>query len=219
MRRHRSEGYGINLSSLPKSKTEAEKVGSTYFYTGKPCANGHRDARYTKGGNCCWCTRAKSAAKYGNIFNGKSSRALVNAARAAASNRGELTYVSPKPCRFGHTIRWVASTNCVECDRDARKRHKESIANARIKKLYGVSAEDHEKIFVKQKKSCAICRTKFKHRRQMHVDHCHKSKRVRGLLCSKCNQAIGLFGDSAKLMLRATEYVNDDTPILSARGN
>jgi hypothetical protein len=210
LRQHRAEGYGLNIESLPKSGVEAVRIGSTYFYTGKPCKHGHVAARFTKGGSCTWCARSISAARYGKEFTGISVVARANEERSEAVKSKQLTYITSKPCPKGHRLRWTASTNCVECDKASRERRAEKLASDRITKLYGLNEAAHESIFIKQNKSCAICCKPAGHRRELHVDHCHKTNVVRGLLCSCCNQALGLFQDNPDLMLFAAEYVKNE---------
>lgn len=60
-----------------------------------------------------------------------------------------------------------------------------------------------EKLKSKQSGKCAICGRESK----LCIDHCHKLNKVRGLLCRKCNAAIGLFNDNFSTILRASEYV------------
>lgn len=77
-------------------------------------------------------------------------------------------------------------------DPDALRRKREN----ELRRLYGLTPEDYRALVEEQQGRCAICRGA--HRGpglQLHVDHCHDSKRVRGLLCSKCNTAIGLLDD------------------------
>jgi len=50
---------------------------------------------------------------------------------------------------------------------------------------------------------CAICRRKPAE----HVDHCHLTSEVRGILCFTCNVGLGNFGDSDHLMLLAADYI------------
>lgn len=73
----------------------------------------------------------------------------------------------------------------------------------RIKNLYGLSEEDHTKIYKSQKGLCAICLKKEK----LDVDHCHKTKKVRGLLCRPCNLMLGKFNDDPKILRRAIRYL------------
>jgi hypothetical protein len=75
-------------------------------------------------------------------------------------------------------------------------------------KHYGISLETYNKIFETQSGSCAICGKPQNHfRRRLAVDHDHKTKQVRGLLCSYCNRAIGGFDDNISLLEKATEYL------------
>ncbi len=83
-----------------------------------------------------------------------------------------------------------------------------------LKKLYGISLEQYEQMLEAQNKVCAIC---YKPERRIDkktnkpyalaVDHCHKTKVVRGLLCSYCNHALGSFQDDPDLMRRAIVYL------------
>ena len=211
MKDFRPEGYGLNHEDLPKSKSDAEKLGVAYFFTGKPCVRGHVAARYTKGGSCSLCTRLASAKKTGRDPASVGRYARANHKRALAAQTGARTYVPASPCKNGHSLRFVRSNNCVQCDADAQARIKEQKKNSRVEKLYGLSPQAHEALFLEQEKACRICGWEAENRRQLHVDHCHKSNVVRGLLCSRCNQALGLFEDNPHMIRRAADYVEADT--------
>jgi hypothetical protein len=71
---------------------------------------------------------------------------------------------------------------------------------------YGISVEDYERLLTAQGGVCAIC-SKSPGRKILRVDHCHRSTRVRGLLCDNCNLALGLFKDDPALLRRAAEYL------------
>lgn len=73
----------------------------------------------------------------------------------------------------------------------------------RIKRLYGLSSEQFEEMKKKQRGCCAICRLPEK----LCVDHDHQTDEVRGLLCRKCNAAIGLLSDSSDIASQAVEYL------------
>lgn len=216
MRVSKKRGDGANVAVLPKRQIDAIQIGLPYYFTGKPCPQGHVAPRYTKGGTCSWCTRIKAAKQQGQTFTGRSvPTVMANTVRRVAFLKGDATYVPDRPCKHGHSLRWVSSENCVECNREARHRQAERAKDRRVTKLYGLTPEAHEAMFQSQSRRCLLCETEHQHRREMHVDHCHSSGKVRGLLCSKCNQAIGLFGENVTVMLRAVEYVRADAPSLS----
>lgn len=77
--------------------------------------------------------------------------------------------------------------------------HKNFLLNLR----YGISEKDVERLMEKQKGLCAICEVQP----AQHVDHCHKTKKVRGLLCFNCNGALGRFEDDVKVLERAMQYL------------
>jgi hypothetical protein len=79
---------------------------------------------------------------------------------------------------------------------------------AAVKRIYGLEWEEYRKILDDQDNACAICQCEFGVKeRDTHVDHCHKTGEVRGLLCPPCNQAIGLLGDDPEILERALDYV------------
>lgn len=81
----------------------------------------------------------------------------------------------------------------------------------RLYAKYGVTKEWYFEQLEKQDHKCAICsceEPKGNGNVHFHVDHCHSTGKVRGLLCSSCNTALGNFKDSTQLMLKAIEYIN-----------
>ena len=56
--------------------------------------------------------------------------------------------------------------------------------------------------------SCAICSiSKKDNGKDLAVDHCHSTGKIRGLLCNKCNPAIGFLQDSPEIAKNALEYI------------
>ena len=76
-----------------------------------------------------------------------------------------------------------------------------------IHKLYKITLEQYEAMYRDQSGVCKICGALNIAGRRLAVDHDHKTGRIRGLLCSRCNMAIGLFKDDLDLLRRAFEYV------------
>jgi hypothetical protein len=54
---------------------------------------------------------------------------------------------------------------------------------------------------------CQICLSDFKNSKDKCIDHCHQTGYIRGILCSKCNTALGLFQDDVSVVSRANEYL------------
>lgn len=78
-----------------------------------------------------------------------------------------------------------------------------------IRRVYGISYKEYLELIERQGGGCAICGTATDQveGRKLAIDHCHKSNKVRGVLCSKCNQGLGAFKDSTKLLSNAIEYL------------
>lgn len=67
---------------------------------------------------------------------------------------------------------------------------------------------DYQALFVAQGGRCAICKRKPEEWRRLAVDHDHETNEIRGLLCSRCNTALGLLGDTAALLRAAADYLD-----------
>jgi hypothetical protein len=74
---------------------------------------------------------------------------------------------------------------------------------------YGISPDQFDALYAHQGGACAICTSELSGvSRAVHVDHCHETNRVRGILCRGCNVAIGLFRDDPRLVARARMYLD-----------
>lgn len=76
---------------------------------------------------------------------------------------------------------------------------------------YGITRDDYRRLWRGQGGLCAICRQpeRSSRNRLLAVDHSHTTGRVRGLLCSHCNRAIGLFDDNPATLTQAVEYLTE----------
>ena len=79
----------------------------------------------------------------------------------------------------------------------------------KIRTKYGLLAADYDALLAAQGGVCAICggTEGDKRRKNLAVDHCHASNRVRGLLCNNCNRALGLLQDDPELLKKAEDYL------------
>jgi hypothetical protein len=94
------------------------------------------------------------------------------------------------------------------------KLHPEKIRNSRLKYTYGIDSGEYAEILQKQNNVCAICKekeTKLNKNsgevKRLAVDHCHKTNKIRGLLCFDCNSSLGKFRDSIELLNSAIGYL------------
>lgn len=71
---------------------------------------------------------------------------------------------------------------------------------------YGLEPEDFAQIKLNQQNKCAVCSVVFKE--SPHVDHCHKTGKIRGLLCRFCNQGMGMFRDAPENLRAAAKYLD-----------
>lgn len=102
---------------------------------------------------------------------------------------------------------------CYDCkraiNREQDKRRKFSderkvwSRRAYLKRTYNLTQEDYDKLEKSQNGGCAICGELTR----MAIDHCHKSGRIRGLLCHNCNRGLGMFADDSKRLTKAIEYL------------
>jgi len=90
-----------------------------------------------------------------------------------------------------------------------------------LKARYGISADEYQRMYHAQNGCCAICKravisqiaaaaTASRKGKidSAHVDHCHKTGRVRGLLCSECNTGIGYLKENAEVLQNAIAYLH-----------
>lgn len=84
--------------------------------------------------------------------------------------------------------------------------------NHDFKNKFGITLEEYDKMFEAQNRVCAICYRPetFILKGRTHslaVDHCHKTGKIRGLLCRNCNQMLGLAKDNIETLEKAAKYL------------
>jgi len=95
-----------------------------------------------------------------------------------------------------------------------KEKERQYFLSGYFKRTYGITFEEYQEMVVKQNNCCAICmvpETRLDHRtnkpQQLHVDHCHKTGKVRGLLCSRCNTGLGKFEENILLFESCIKYL------------
>ena len=76
-----------------------------------------------------------------------------------------------------------------------------------VEKRYGLLEGDLLYMKIKQNNKCAICDNTFE---ILAVDHCHTTNKVRGLLCTNCNNGLGRFKDNIQFLKNAIKYLKQN---------
>ena len=127
-------------------------------------------------------------------------------------------------CPKGHDKRILgrsSNNHCMQCQRDyknnpkiRKQKHAQYLSNKEywinyskeyhLKRMYGISLSDKYKLLTDQNNNCAICKIEMT---LPQIDHDHTNGKIRGLLCSKCNQGLGLFNDNITSLSQAIIYL------------
>lgn len=92
---------------------------------------------------------------------------------------------------------------------DNRDRVVELGYRGHLRRKFNLQDEEIDKIINQNSLGCAIC-GKSNFGKKLNVDHCHKTNRVRGLICWPCNIGIGKFNDDPKLLELAAKYLRSN---------
>lgn len=92
------------------------------------------------------------------------------------------------------------------------KRDPKKVRNRDLKRKYGININKYNLMLAKQDNKCAICsqseiRTIKGTISSLAVDHCHKTGKIRQLLCARCNTVLGHTNDSIDILKRAISYL------------
>ncbi|QHB36624.1 HNH endonuclease [Arthrobacter phage Adolin] len=129
--------------------------------------------------------------------------------KAANSKTGRQSQC--KDCKREASRAWaLANPEKVKASR--RRTWAKHGKGRQYQKLYGLTADEVEQLAVAQEHKCAICRLPADESPYgLCVDHDHATGEVRGLLCFKCNTALGKLGDSTELLYAAIRYLERGT--------
>lgn len=90
-----------------------------------------------------------------------------------------------------------------EREKKWRQENPDKSYDTALKYKYGITLEFVNKLKVKQNNKCKLCEKETK----LLVDHCHTTGKIRGLLCNKCNVALGSFKDNIEVLQKAIDYL------------
>ncbi len=102
-------------------------------------------------------------------------------------------------------VRLIAMSKAYHAEHPERIRY--LTRNRQLQKAYGISIEQFNAMLESQKGACAICTDAMQPGKDTSVDHCHKTGKVRALLCQNCNIGIGQLRDDPLLAEAAARYL------------
>lgn len=86
--------------------------------------------------------------------------------------------------------------------------------NRRFLRDYGITIEQRDQLVLKQDSKCAICCETFgSGMRDVHVDHCHATGKIRAMLCNHCNNVLGRARDNPLILRQAAAYLERRLPL------
>lgn len=160
---------------------------------------------------CSVCKEEKSLAEFRK--QSKNKDGLQSQCKVCARKKREV-WMSKNPGKAAEQSRRLRQKDPEkhnEATRKWRANNPEKIKANTIRKRYGITLEQWDELFQKQEGKCRICEI---HRdnsaKDLAVDHCHDTGKVRGLLCVRCNRAIGLLNDDPVLLRKAVKYLEND---------
>jgi len=142
--------------------------------------------------------------------------------RCCGESKPSSEFVKNKACKNG------LDSICLVCNRNNQKIWREKNPEKRklqvqreadpsklynrrkyLKHSYGITVDDYDHMYTTQKGCCAICGVHQSETvRKFHVDHCHSTGKIRGLLCQDCNHLLGRAKDTREILSNAIAYLN-----------
>ncbi len=125
-------------------------------------------------------------------------------------NRNKTGYLSEcKECR-NKRLRESRDEKTLRKRKEIQDKYRRSskFSDTSLKRIYGISLKEWQKMFDEQDGCCASC---GEHQadlsRTLCVDHDHDTGKVRGLVCRQCNLALGLLKDDPEVVAKLLEYI------------
>ena len=100
--------------------------------------------------------------------------------------------------------------SCAAWKKNNPEKKRASSRKTWLKSNYGITPECFDRLMREQNGMCAICNAVFDQGSKIdnaHVDHCHSSGKIRGLLCRTCNTGIGMLREDVGIFMRAVSYL------------
>lgn len=122
-------------------------------------------------------------------------------------------FFKEKPCRLCSISFKPMAPSHMYCSQECADT---ALIEKYLQREYKISYPEYRDMLKSQEDKCAICggegfKMQAHHKIKLVVDHCHKTGKVRGMLCHNCNRGLGLFQDSVDFLQHASDYLQKTT--------
>lgn len=157
------------------------------------------------------CSKCKEEKNLWEFYKHKGHKdGLMSSCKKCTNDTNKDNYKKHKAKRleWAKQYRLSHKKELKEWGKNWYKKNKEKVRNSTLLYKYGLSITEYNYRFSEQNGCCVICE---KHQSELTqalaVDHCHENGKVRGLLCSKCNIALGNVDEDINILLSMVDYL------------
>lgn len=153
---------------------------------------------------CRGCNETKSLIAFGK--DKYRADGLTTRCKSCRNKQNKQYYIdNPEKLKAKNERLRKRNKNRYHNDPEYKQRQREH----HLKRMFGIDHKQYERMYEEQCGKCKICGTTDPKGRWNHfaIDHCHKTGKIRGLLCGPCNKGLGSFQDNPKLLKKALSYL------------
>jgi hypothetical protein len=171
------------------------------------------------------CTQCNTLKPIGSFYKKQQGKYLhseckectkISLAEYRKNNPGKIkeankaSYLKKREDRIKDAKEWKdKNPDKIKEIRDKFKQRYPDYSRISTLKRHGLTLEEFGLMLSQNNNSCWICNTSFKTIPEAKIDHCHTTGKVRGLLCSNCNTALGLIKDNATVLNNMIHYLKN----------
>ena len=162
------------------------------------------------------CTKCGEMKPLGDFYKEKTGRDGVRSdCKACFAVRAKARYTKNREREIARVRAWQQANRerVNETQKRTRARRKPAAREDHLKRTFGITQADYERMLHEQGGGCAICGRPPRAESSLHVDHDHETGEVRGLLCFRCNGGGGQFGEDEERLLVAAAYFGKLDPL------
>lgn len=166
------------------------------------------------------CTKCGELKPLDHFYKAKGGRdGLRGDCKDCFSTRAKQWYAANRTHVIARVKQWQqANPDRVNTAHRARRAaNPERQRDGHLRRTFGLSLDEYERILRDQSGRCKICGRAPRKGTSLHVDHDHETGEVRGLLCFRCNGGLGQFAEDPERLLVAAEYLTGDLEQRSTR--